>query len=62
MKACRGCRGIVPLILNRDPRYFIQQLMACTADQQDLDLFSNVKSVSDIWAEAILNLAADTAK
>jgi len=36
--------------------------MACTADQQDLDLFSNVKSVSDIWAEAILNLAADTAK
>jgi len=36
--------------------------MVCTADQQDLDPFSDVKRVSDIWAEAILNLAADTAK
>jgi hypothetical protein len=36
--------------------------MACAANQQGLDPFSDVKSVPDIWAEAILNLAADTTK
>lgn len=52
MKACRGRRCIAPFILNRGPRrrwaHFFQQLMVCTADQQGVDPFSDVKSVSDI--------------